>query len=140
MLQALPSLTRPCVANTRTHSVTPPGGVFEDENFELAHIGPGILSMVPDPKKGKDSNGSQFTVSLRRMPDFDGQRVVFGNVVEGMDLVRELNQAVSTTSARNLFSNAKASIVHYDARIVASGQLGVVPEDAGGDAALQRDT
>ncbi|CAN6833847.1 unnamed protein product [Brassica oleracea] len=61
------------------------GGFFEDENFIKKHTGPGILSMN---NGGPDTNQSQFLISLTENWELDDVHVVFGQVVEGLDVVR----------------------------------------------------
>ena len=85
------------------------GEKFADENFKVKHTRPGLLSMA---NAGPNTQGSQFFITTVKTPWLDGKHVVFGKVLEGMEVVTAI-EAIGSPSG-----TPSKTVV-----IAASGQL-----------------
>lgn len=86
-------------------------GPFRDENFTRRHAQAGVLSME---NNGPHSNTSQFFITLKQSPQLDGKHVVFGQVSQGMEVIRAIEKVPVDSSDR-----PRVPIL-----IVGSGELG----------------
>ena len=85
-------------------------GKFIDENFKCCHVRPGMLSMA---NSGKNSNTSQFFITLSDTPHLDMKHVVFGEVVEGMEAIKSIGELETAPGNRPL----------KEVKIVDSGEI-----------------
>ena len=72
------------------------GERFPDENFKIPFNGPGELAMA---NAGPNTNGSQFFITTIKCDWLTGKHVVFGRVIEGMDVVKKMEAMGSSTGA-----------------------------------------
>lgn len=91
------------------------GDKFPDENFKLKHTKKGLLSMA---NAGKDTNGSQFFITTVVTSWLDGRHVVFGEVLEGYDVVEKIEQGPTKPGDKPV----------KEIKIAKSGELEVPPE------------
>ncbi|HSK65684.1 MAG TPA: peptidylprolyl isomerase, partial [Anaerolineales bacterium] len=66
-----------------------PGYAFEDEFSSLTFDRAGLLAMA---NSGPNTNGSQFFITYGPTPHLNGRHTIFGEVIEGMDVVNSLTR------------------------------------------------
>ena len=65
------------------------GSNFEDENFDLKHSRPGVVSMA---NAGPNSNGVEFFIITQQDSSLDGKHVVFGQVLKGLSVIYNIEK------------------------------------------------
>ncbi|CAE6435284.1 unnamed protein product [Rhizoctonia solani] len=75
------------------------GHPFEDENFNRDVDAEGLLVMA---NRGPNTNSSQFFITVRPCPHLNGKHVVFGRVVSGQDIVKQISEMPVDEKSRPL--------------------------------------
>lgn len=77
------------------------GEKFDDENFDIPHDRPYLLSMA---NSGPNTNGSQFFITTSETPHLDGKHVVFGEIIKGFELIDKLNTIQTDENDRPVYN------------------------------------
>lgn len=93
------------------------GGKFDDENFTLKHDRPYRLSMA---NAGRNTNGSQFFITTVLTPWLNNAHVVFGEVLDGKDVVDYMEKVKTSYGDRPV----------KELKIAAAGELELTEEEA----------
>merc|ERR1712050_156834 len=107
------------------------GRHFDDENFRIKHEERGYVSMA---NAGENTNGSQFFILFKECPHLDGKHTVFGKVVKGLDVLKNLEQVEigdrATARPRERVTIQKCGELRLK-RIVQSESTGIKQEKTG---------
>jgi len=88
------------------------GPKFPDENFDEKHSEPFLLSMA---NAGKNTNGSQFFITTAKTSWLDGRHVVFGKVIEGVEVVKAIeSQGSQSGTPKTSLTITSSGIVDVD--------------------------
>ena len=102
-----------------------PGYEFDDEiSDERKFDKPGLLAMA---NSGRDTNGSQFFLTLAPMPHLNTRHTIFGEVVRGLEVVKAISAMAVKAGASPGIHLAKSPVV---IRSVAIEVVGETPKDA----------
>merc|ERR1719335_1294530 len=86
------------------------GEKFNDENFDIKHKRGGLLSMA---NAGKNTNGSQFFIRTVPTPHLNGKHVVFGTILEGMKVVRKIEDLNGTPPSKECKVKASGELKDF---------------------------
>ena len=75
------------------------GEKFADENFQVKHTKPYMLSMA---NAGKNTNGSQFFITFIPCSWLDGKHVVFGEAIDGKGIIDQIHQNAASKDGKPL--------------------------------------